>query len=317
MRSLHAVVDIGSNSAKLMIAALEDGKLTPLVERVGTPRLGDLGESGEVTPQALDRLDRVLGRFRQTLSNTGLKPDRVVMTEAVRRAANRDEVVERAERALRARPEIISGEEEAELAWLAVRVRHGVGGFACLDVGAGSSELSTKRSRLSIPMGALSLARETGPTPQSGEIRTMLRERLDAYDFAPFAWRPVFVSGGTAVALAAISLGVERLVPAELEGFVVEEGLIDRTATRLRDLSEPVRSAMPGLEEGRSAIVVPGLQMIAMVLERLHPVSVKVSALGVRYGALAKLLLPPPEELDEPEAVAPPEEPSTRRRRRR
>ena len=57
--------------------------------------------------------------------------------------------------------------------------------------------------------------------------------------------------------------------------------------------------------------------MIAMLLERLHPVSVKVSALGVRYGALAKLLLPPPEELDEPEAVAPPEEPSTRRRRRR
>ena len=96
----------------------------------------------------------------------------------------------------------------------------------------------------------------------------------------------------------------------------MEEGLVDRTSARLHDLSDELRATLPGLGEGRSQIAVPGLQMISAVLERLHPVSTKVSALGLRYGVLARLLLPAPEDPEEPEVVEPPAEPVRRRGRR-
>ena len=316
MKSLHASIDVGSNSAKMLLASLEDGRLEPLVERIGTPRLGETGPGGEASPEALRRLESVLVRFRQTLSNTGAKLERVVLTEAVRKMPDPEAVLDVVRKTLYAEPDVISGEAEAELTWLAVRIRHGAAGFACVDVGAGSTELSTRRSRLSVPMGALSLAKEFGSAPLLSEIRRTLRSRLDEFDFAPFAYRPVFVSGGSASALAAISLNLERFQPSDLEGFDVEEGLVDRTSARLHDLSDELRATLPGLGEGRANIVVPGLQMVSAVLERLHPVSTKVSALGLRYGVLARILLPAPEDPEEPEVIEPPQEPVKRRGRR-
>lgn len=316
MKSLHASIDVGTNSAKMLVASLEDGRLEPLVERIGTPRLGETGPGGEPAPEALRRLEAVLDRFRQSLSNTGAKLERVVLTEAVRKMPDPEAVLDVVRKTLRAEPEVISGEEEAELTWLAVRVRHGITGFTCVDVGAGSTELSTRRSRLSIPMGALSLAKEFGSAPLSGEIRNAIRSRIAELDFEPFARRPVFVSGGSASALAAISLDMERFRPADLEGFAFGPELVDRTANRLRDLSDQLRATLPGLGDGRANIVVPGLQMIWTVLDKLSPKETKVSALGLRYGVLAKLLLPAPEDPEEPEIVEPPQEPAKRRGRR-
>ncbi len=91
---------------------------------------------------------------------------------------------------------------------------------------------------------------------------------------------------------------------------------MDRTSARLHDLSDELRATLPGLGEGRASIVVPGLQMVSAVLERLHPVSTKVSALGLCYGVLARILLPAPEDPEEPEVIEPPQEPVKRRGRR-
>lgn len=316
MSSLHASIDLGSNTAKLLVASLDNGELSPLVERIGSVRIG--ADEEQLSAETLRRLRIVLNRFRQTLSNTGARLERVVITGAMRRILDPSPALDLIRRHLSIEGEIITGEEEARLTWLAVRQRHGAPGFLCLDVGAGSSELSTRNHLLSVPIGALTLSKEFGAAPHPGEMRSAIAGKLEELDLSRFAGRPAFISGGTACAVASLALGQERFSPTELEGFVVDEELLDRLALRLRSLSDNNRDALPGLEDGRGKMVLSGIHLIEMFLRRLHSPLVRVSRLGLRYGVLADRLMETMEDPPEFDQIELPDEtPSPRRRRKK
>jgi len=318
MGPLHASIDIGSNSAKLMVASLDEGVVRPRIELMQSVRIGADHET--LSPETLQRLREVLIRFRQTLSNTGAHLERVVMTGAIRRFADPQPAQMVVQEVLSREGEIISGEEEARLAWLAVRHRYGKPGFLALDVGAGSSELSTRNHLLSIPMGALTLAREFGPAPHPGEMRSALVNRLEEYDLRRFAGRPTFVSGGSACAVASLALGQKKFNAGEIERFDLDMELLDRMALRLRSLSDENRNSLPGLQDGRGEMVLPGLHLVEAILKKLNPVSIRVSTLGLRYGVLSERLLSEiddPPELEEPQVQEEEKPPSPPRRRRR
>lgn len=315
MAALHASIDIGSNSAKLLIARRDNNSLIPLVERLQSVRIGADGDT--LLPQTAERLRAALIRFRQSLSNTGAQLERVVLTGAARTLSNPEPLLATVQSVLQTDGEIITGDEEARLTWLAVRHSHGQPGFLCLDVGAGSSELSTQKQRLSIPIGALTLSQQHGAAPHPGEMRTLLAEQLAQFDLRRFAGRPAFISGGSACAVASLALGQSRFSAPELEGFSLDFSLLDRIALRLRNLSHANRNALPGLDDGRGAMVISGIHLIEAFLQQLRPPTVQVSTLGLRYGLLVDQLLPPFDDPDEIELVElPQEEPPPSKRRR-
>jgi exopolyphosphatase/guanosine-5'-triphosphate,3'-diphosphate pyrophosphatase len=322
-KRLHASIDIGSNSALLLIAAVEEGRVVPVIQRMGVIRLAEAlkSGSGSIGPAALTRLRPVLDRFRQAISNSGALLERVVLTEAVRRADDAETVLALVEKTLRHPGEVIAGEEEARLSWLSVAHWYGINDFASLDVGAGSSEISDAHASLSLPLGALRLAQEIGSAPQPSEARGEVRGRLTGLDLRPWRKRPLFLVGGTASALAQTTLRLDEFRFEEIEGFTVEEGLLERSITRLTDVSDDLRQNLPGLGEGRSTIIVPGLHIIEALVQGLAPTAVRVSTLGLRHGVLVEALasrnigvalpeLPPvPEPLpplgEEPEETQP------------
>lgn len=289
MSLLPASIDIGSHSTLLLIAGWEtvEGKprLMPKVQKVEVVRLGeDLHATGEISAVHIEDLSRVLTSFRQTLHALGARLDRVVMTEAVRKASNQDQVLEAVEKALWTKAVILPGEDEARLSWAAVAHWHGMDQLT-IDVGGGSTELSQGRTFLSIPVGALRLKNEMGVIP-GPEYKKWAKETLGALELKPYAKMPVALVGGTAVALGMLHLNLSKYDWNQLEGLEISKEELDKVIQRVCDLSKELRTQLPGLENGRSEVIICGLFWIRSLLEKLKVERFRISTLGLRFGVL-------------------------------
>jgi len=294
MALLPATIDIGSHSCLLLIASWEDtplgSRLVPKIQKVEVCRLGeDIHGEGRISPERLSELTAILSRFRATVHSLGAKIEAAVMTEAMRKASNPEEVLDACEKALWIRPRVISGEEEAHLTYRAVAGWHGKD-IVTLDVGGGSSELSQGKEFLSIPVGALKLFKQMGAIP-GPEYKSWSKEVFKELNLKPFAKKQLFLVGGTATALAMLHRGDNRFDAQALEGSELTPADLDRIITRLCDLSKELRAALPGLEHGRSDIIICGLYWIRSLVEKLKVESFRISTAGLRFG-----LLYPPEE---------------------
>jgi exopolyphosphatase / guanosine-5'-triphosphate,3'-diphosphate pyrophosphatase len=298
---LRGVIDIGSNSALLLIASLESGgleneeglmvksKWLPRLQRVEVLQLGvDLTDDNKIIrSESLALLESKMISFRESLDNCGAELVDVIMTEAVRRAENSLEVLWTAERVLRYSPRVITGEEEAELTWKSVCKFYELDDVLTLDIGAGSVELSDGESQVSWPIGVIRMVEKFGFTPD-GSLKQFLDNQLAKINFDCWKDKQLYVTGGTAVALGMMILNTHDFDDSDLEGLVVSKQDLENHLFRLRDISVPMRDSLPGLQEGRGKLIQAGMMTLEYILERLGLESFFVSSLGVRYGALVK-----------------------------
>lgn len=292
---LRGVIDIGSNSALLLIAGLENSveseksKWIPKLQRVEVLRLGaDLTDDNKIIrAESLALLEDKMISFRETLDNCGADLMDVVMTEAVRRAENSLEVLWTAERVLRCSPRVITGEEEAELTWSSVCKYYELDEVLTLDIGAGSVELSDGESQVSWPIGVIRMVEKFGYTPD-GSLKQFLDDELAKINFDCWKDKKLYVTGGTAVALGMMILNSTDFDDSGLEGLEVSRQDLENQLFRLRDISVPMRDSLPGLQEGRGKLIQAGMMTLEYILNRLGLEVFSVSSLGVRYGALVK-----------------------------
>jgi exopolyphosphatase/guanosine-5'-triphosphate,3'-diphosphate pyrophosphatase len=301
MNKLPASIDIGSHSTLLLIGAWEDqdGKprLMPKVQKAEVIRLGeDLHSNGEISPARLAELIQVITRYRQTIHALGASLDAVVLTEAVRKASNQDQIVESVKKALWQDPHVIEGADEAKYSWAAVAHWHG-SEQVTIDVGGGSTEISQGRDFLSIPVGALRLKNQMGVIP-GPEYKKWSKETFSGLELKVFAKKPVCLVGGTAVAMAMLHLNLPQYNWQSIEGIEMSMEELDRVIQRVADLSKELRAQLPGLENGRSEVIVCGMFWIRSLLEKLKVERFRISTLGLRFGVLLpnemiEALLPP------------------------
>ena len=292
---LRGVIDIGSNSALLLVAGLEESvesdnsKWIPKLQRVEVLRLGaDLIDDNKIIrSESLALLEDKMISFRETLDNCGADLVDVVMTEAVRRAENSLEVLWTAERVLRCSPRVITGEEEAELTWNSVCKYYELDEVLTLDIGAGSVELSDGESQVSWPIGVIRMVEKFGYTPD-GSLKQFLDDELAKINFDCWKDKKLYVTGGTAVALGMMILNSTDYDDSRLEGLEVDRRDLENQLFRLRDISVPMRDSLPGLQEGRGKLIQAGMMTLEYILDRLGLEVFSVSSLGVRYGALVK-----------------------------
>lgn len=320
-KKLYASIDVGTNSALLLIAKFgyykdADGetqsRLEPTLEKLESLRMGeDLGgESGQITlgQSTLSRLETALLKFRQVIHNLGAQLLSVTFTEALRKADNQLEVLEKVQHIFRLqgiKPLILSGAEEAYGSWLGISHYYDRQDFASLDIGAGSTEISTHQDRISLSIGAMRISKEYGPIPNDS-IRDWLLGQTEEIEWRRYKDRPLYLCGGTATALAALNLKLTHWDGSAVESYPVDSPLLQRSISRLSDLSKDVRDGLPGLDKGRGDLIVPGLKILEIYLEKIHPEVCRVTNLGLRYGMLVHKLceqgliqLPePPERID-------------------
>jgi exopolyphosphatase/guanosine-5'-triphosphate,3'-diphosphate pyrophosphatase len=287
-KKLYASVDIGSNSSILLIAAMgDDGKLQSKLQKNEVCRLGDL-QNGQISTARLEQLKVILRRFRQSIHNTGAKLEAVVMTEAVRRAENQDHILNIVKDSLWQDAQILSEEQEALLGWQAIAGSYG-NECITLDVGGGSSEISNGDDFLSLPQGALNLTKRFGSLP-SPELEAFFQEEWANIDWKAFQQKKLFLIGGTATALAMLIHNLQHFEEETLENSSFNLEQMDQAISRLSNLSDEIRSQLPGLEQGRGEIIICGLRLLRWLCQQLNPTEIHYSTQGLRFGVLYNAL---------------------------
>ncbi len=294
MKSLFASIDIGTNSAILLIAENIDGMLHAVEQKIATPRLGrNLGITGLISEESFAQLVLALDEFLKAIAARGAKLVGVAATEAFRKAKNGMALLEKISLQLDLPAEIISGEKEAALGLLAVSNRYPGKKIAVADIGGGSTEFLGQ----SYPIGAVQLSekklslekmrenvRLTFAKAEENEIDNEENVKIQNNKTKEnFDWVMV---GGTASALAMLKLKLEEFNSEAMEGFSCTKQEVVDTIEFLFPLSLEKKLALPGMDKGRADILVPGFCILEGLLEKVGADSFIVSDRGLRYGLI-------------------------------
>jgi exopolyphosphatase/guanosine-5'-triphosphate,3'-diphosphate pyrophosphatase len=287
-----AALDIGSNSIILLIADLDDGKISKLGEWFFEPRLGDGAlASGSLKPERMAEAMAAIGQAWEICQQHDVTELKAVATAAIREASNGQEFAQQVFDEFAIRVDLISGEEEARLTYLgAVSAFDLPETAAVLDVGGGSSELVIGKgqeieSRISIPQGAVKLMEEFGKSPLA-EAELFLAEEMKPL-CADLNGQRLIGVGGSITTLAAMELGLEEYDDkkiAQVSFSLIELG---KWRLRLQKMSVAEIANLPGIEPRRADIIESGLAIIWSIMKQSDIKKIYVSPRGLRYALLS------------------------------
>jgi exopolyphosphatase/guanosine-5'-triphosphate,3'-diphosphate pyrophosphatase len=315
-----AVVDIGTNSTRLLVADVaDDGRLTERERRTKVTRLGDrLGETGVLSDDAMARVLATLGEYRTVIEQEGAERAVAVLTSAVRDAANGDDFLARVRAegdGLDAR--VIAGEEEARLTFRGATSERAAGDATptlVIDVGGGSTELvvgsgDDVRFHVSTQAGVVRHTERhlaTDP-PTESELRALAQDVRATYAQAvPEGVRQTakaaIAVAGTATSLGAIDLDLEYYSPHAVHGHLVSLTTCRTILARLAALPEAERRAVRGLHPDRAPTIVAGVVMVIEALELFGLDATVVSDHDILRGAALEVVhrTRPNGEVDRP-----------------
>lgn len=301
MAELRAAgIDAGTNSFLLLLLARDDdGRERVLLDRSDITRLGEgVDAARRLQPGPLARCLDQLAEYASLCAAHGVTTIRAVGTSALRDASNRAEFLD----AVRARCgfelEVISGEREAELTYLAVAGDRATLGqpLWLLDIGGGSTELvrgidGRLDLRTSLDIGAVRVtdrAGELADPPTPAQLAHMSALATAAVESLPTVDGPVIGTGGTITTLAAIHHGLSEYDAATVEATRLTPALVDELLARLASVPLAARRTIPGLPSKRADVILGGTLVLRALLARLGLAELGVSAGGLRF-AVARL----------------------------
>jgi exopolyphosphatase/guanosine-5'-triphosphate,3'-diphosphate pyrophosphatase len=308
-----AAIDIGTNSVHMVVVRILPAlPAFTIVEREkDTVRLGDRSkETGNLTPEAMERAIAALGRFVEVAKALNAEHIIAVATSAVREAPNGRDFLKQIKAELGLFVNLISGQEEARRIYLGVLsgMEFNNQPHIIIDIGGGSTELilgdsHEPRSLSSTKVGAVRLSSElisTDPISNAefNYLQAFVRgqmersvEELQA-QLQP-GERPRLVgTSGTIETIATIHAR-EKLgtVPSPLTGYQLSLKDLNSLVNRLRKLSYSERAAIPGMSEKRSEIIVAGAVILQETMALLGMESVTVCERSLREGVIVDWML--------------------------
>jgi exopolyphosphatase / guanosine-5'-triphosphate,3'-diphosphate pyrophosphatase len=299
-----AVVDLGTNSVRLLVASSRpDGSLEEFARDMVITRIGaGVDATGRLDPAALERTVEVLQAYARRARALHAERIRVSATSAVRDASNRVEL-ERAIEPLATEPlRVIDGEHEARLSFAgATRGLDAPAPFLVLDIGGGSTELALgdrdARRATSVQVGSVRLTerfvRSDPPAPGEleavrGEVRARLAEAGRAVG-ARDAETMVAVAG-TATTVQGIALGLPRWDPEATHRTWLTLDEARRVLASLASMTTTGRAAIPVMPPGRADVITAGAVVLTEAMAGLGFDRALVSETDILDGLAFELL---------------------------
>ena len=297
----YAVIDVGTNSVKFHIGERDaDGNWRDIVDRAELTRLGEgLSERGRsAMPRWLARRPRSSAwSMRQGEAACGRSLPWALPDCGSPQTAPKLSLPSR--RVAGVEVEVISGEEEGRLAYLAAMAGLGLkaGSLVVFDTGGGSSQFtfghgSNVDERFSLDAGA---ARYTERYKLDGAVAAgVVQEAMSAIsaDLSRIEGRPVpevlVGMGGAITNITAVKLGLATYDPAIVQGTVLDRAEIDRQIELYRSRSADARRSIIGLQPKRAEVILAGACIVRTIMEKLGKNSLTVSDRGLRHGVLAE-----------------------------
>ncbi len=295
-----AVIDVGTNSVRLLIAKrLEDSTYSPVLYRVEITRLGEgIGQERALKPGAVSRTINVIKNYLQDTKKCRVEKAYIMATSAVREASNGECFVSMVKEKTGLSLKVLSGIEEAELSYLGVTKTLPESGKHPLvfDLGGGSTEFIWKEEKKvfseSYKIGVVRLTETyiSYDPPRQDElkniekyIRNILREmnndKINKQD-------KLIGVGGTITSLAAISQGLTVYDQEKVHGYVLTRENLEKLWNRLLLLKEPERRKLPGLQPQRADVIIAGTVAIKTIMDLFNYIDVTVSEGDLLMGGM-------------------------------
>jgi exopolyphosphatase/guanosine-5'-triphosphate,3'-diphosphate pyrophosphatase len=290
------VVDLGTNSTRLLVADVEDGAVREVERRLTITRLGEgVDERRLLLPTAIARVRNAPSAHRRALDELGAERALAVATSAVRDAENGEAFLGEIEWSYGFATRLLSGDEEAQLTVRGVAAgRELAPGTMVVDVGGGSTELVLADWHVSLDLGCVRLTerflRSDPPTP--GELEAC-REHVRAT--LPLEPEPAHAIGvaGTVTTLATIALGLAEEEPELVHGHRLETDWVTEEVERLAALRVDELRELRGMHPDRAPVIVAGGIVLVEALRRYGLAELEVSEHDILHGAaLAAAELP-------------------------
>ena len=300
-----AVVDIGTNSTRLLLADVEpDGTLEQLHRESIVTRLGDrVDATGRLSDEAIGRVFDTLAHYRELIDRHGAQATTAVLTSAVRDAANGAEFADRVRRDYGLDARTIGGDEEAELTFAGATSERRDNGarLAVVDIGGGSTEFVIGRGdvvdfHVSTQAGVV---RQTerhlrGDPPARADVDALRAEVAQIIASAvPRAVREdvsdVIAVAGTATSCAAIEIALEPYDPARVHGHILTRATAERILEQMLALTDDERRTVRGLHPDRAPTIVAGVAMLLEVFDAFGVQRLEVSEHDILRGAALRL----------------------------
>lgn len=290
-----AVVDLGTNSARLMIAHISDGNVISDYKTLRTIRIGEgLLEGRGITRGAMQRTKQTLDEFKAISKEYGAEEFYCFATSAVREAANRAELVDFIKEQCGVEIEIISGDREALLGFAgSVSGRGGM-----FDIGGGSTEVmfgtrNDVKFMHSFKIGTVRLL-QMFPEGDNADAAAFAKAHEIAgktFSTIPDAGDIVFTGiGGSATALAAIDLGLKEYSSERVQGHVISYERAQQLCRMLEGKTKEQRKQLIGLEENRADVIVFGAIILLEFMKAVKAESIAVSDRDNQEGYLVTKL---------------------------
>jgi exopolyphosphatase / guanosine-5'-triphosphate,3'-diphosphate pyrophosphatase len=297
-----AVVDIGSNSTRLLIADVEGERVTAELERISTvTRLGaGVDKDGRLRDDAMQRVFDTLARYRETIERHGADRHLAVLTSAVRDSANGEEFAAAVRDRFGLEPHILHGDDEARLTFLGAtgeRDPQDRTPTLVFDIGGGSTEMvigigHEVSFHVSTQAGVVrQTERHLHHDPPTGDEQRELTEDVRRILAAAVPEvqrtmvRKAIAVAGTATSLAAIAQDLEPYDPAKVHGYELSLQERQRIAARLASLPLEQRKQVRGLHPDRAATIIAGVLIFTEVARLFDLRRVEISEHDILRGA--------------------------------
>jgi exopolyphosphatase/guanosine-5'-triphosphate,3'-diphosphate pyrophosphatase len=300
-----AAIDVGTNTIRLVVAEVEpDGNYRVLDEERAMTRLGrGLYSTGRLSRGSVERSLETLCKMRAIAEGFEVRELRAVATSALREASNGAAFRRAAQRRCGLRIEVISSEEEAELAVRSV-MRHfqlETPSLAIADIGGGSMEVVLVAEGVvnqvhSLPLGSVRLTEEFGKSdPLKDKHWKKLKQAVDrtirdAIGRPPFYPDVMVGSGGTFTNIGEMIQCEREGRFGPIRGYEVARADLDRLVARLRETPLGARRRLCGLNPKRADIMPAGATAVARLARRLGTQRVVVNDRGIRDGLLQAMV---------------------------
>ncbi len=299
-----AVVDIGTNSTRLLIADVApDATVIEVDRRSIVTRLGQgVDATGMLSDAAMDRVRGVLDEYRAAIDATGATAAAAVLTSAVRDAGNGDAFVAEVRDRYGLDARELSGDEEASLTYQGASAgRPRDHPILVIDVGGGSTELvigegEEIRFHVSTQAGVVRQSERhlAHDPPHDYELQALTDDVRRIYSTAvphEMTYVPDVAIGvaGTATSLAAIDLELDPYDPARVEGHQLERATCEMLLARMSRMTVDELRALRGLHPDRAPVIVAGTVLLVEALRLFRLPTLVVSEHDLLYGVARQL----------------------------
>jgi exopolyphosphatase/guanosine-5'-triphosphate,3'-diphosphate pyrophosphatase len=303
------VIDIGTNSTRLLVGDVAGGRVTEVERRTRVTRLGrGVDYSRQLSTDAIEEVCETIGIYVGRLNELGAETASLIATSAVRDAENGSAFVAELRERFDLSAQVIDGDEEARLTYEGcVSERSGRESLLVVDIGGGSTELvigtgSDVGFRASLQAGVVRhterLLTSDPPTAAeleelSSDIHRLLMGALEGEDLKIDAAVAV---AGTPSSLAAMDLELDPYDPKAVEGHVLELSTIQWWLSRLASIPVGDRELIVGLHPHRARAIVAGVVILIEIMRAFNLDSIECSEHDILYGGALKAAntLPPP-----------------------